>query len=59
VIFIDVRLFRFPSFPFLVKPVDKEQGRLKALLPVLTEEIQAGLDYAKDRKMVTDNERHP
>ena len=37
-------------------PGDKEQGRLKALLPVLTEEIQAGLDYAKDRKTVKDNE---
>ena len=26
----------------------QEQGRLKALLPVLKEEIEAGLDYAKD-----------
>ncbi|CAK9022845.1 unnamed protein product [Durusdinium trenchii] len=27
---------------------DYEQGRLKALLPVLKEEIEAGLDYAKE-----------
>ena len=27
----------------------QEQGRLKALMPVLKEEIDAGLDYAKDR----------